>query len=250
VFEDAYVIPLVDTFDDIKRCLGAVSVELPTAEDFEDSKTVEPSIIDKPVSEVPTIESLESAAPDTSPRKVTQPRKFVCRVDETRPFLNLISCEWSPKFATRRDLDYSIENMPYVEARAELGVEDNVETGGGPGEEESVVRAFMRGHEESDVCLPEADKVEAFCFGANLESLRAETGKVSEPFVAWLDERSFAAGKGRSRSYRGPLTARDLYKELKKPVRPLILTRISKGHGCSCDFILALPLWWTQPFNW
>jgi hypothetical protein len=135
------------------------------------------------------------------------------------PFLNLMPCEWNPKFTTRRKLDYSIENKPYIEARAEIGVEDNVETRAEPGEEESVVRAFMRGPDESDVCLPQADKVEAFCFGANLESLQAEAEKVSEPPVAWLDERSFATGEGRSRTYRGPLTARDLYKELKKPVR-------------------------------
>ena len=131
-------------------------------------------------------------------------------VQASSPFLNLIACEWNPEFATRRDLDYSIENKPDIEARVELGVED-----------ENVVRAFMRGHDESDVCLPQADKVEAFCFGANLESLRAEKGKVSEPLVAWLDERSFAGGKCRSRTYRGPLTARNLYKELKKPVRSL-----------------------------
>jgi hypothetical protein len=153
------------------------------------------------------------------------------------PFLNLMPCEWNPEFATRRDLDYNIENKPYVEARAELGVKG------------SVVRVFMRGPGESDVCLPQADKVEAFCFGANLESLRAETGKASEPLVAWLDERSFAAGKGRSRTYRGPLTARNLYRELKKPVRCLILTPISKAMEAHVLFTLALPLWCIQLFD-
>jgi hypothetical protein len=152
--------------------------------------------------------------------------------------MNLIpSCEWNLEFATRRDLNCSIENKPYIEARAELGVED-----------ESVVRAFMRGPDESDVCLPQADKVAAFCFGANLEFLRAEIRKVSEPLVAWLDERSFA-GEGCSRTYRGPLTAHDLYRELKKPVRCLTLTP-SKGHRTSCDFTLALPTRRLQPFDW
>jgi hypothetical protein len=121
---------------------------------------------------------------------------------------DLIPCEWNPEFARRRDLNYSTENKPYVETRAELGVED-----------ESVIRAFMRGPDDSDACLPQADKVEAFCFGANLESLRAEKRKVDEPLVAWLDERNFARGKACSRTYRGPLTSRDLYTELKKPVR-------------------------------
>jgi len=101
-------------------------------------------------------------------------------------------------------------------------LEDNVENRAEPSEEESIIRDFMRGPDESDVCLPQADKVEAFCFGANLELLRAEKleGNVEEPFVALLDERSFAAGEGKgpSRTYRGSLTARDLYRELKKPV--------------------------------
>jgi hypothetical protein len=154
--------------------------------------------------------------------------------------------EWYPKFATHRDLDYSIENKPHIEYRAEVGVEDNAEARGEPGEEENVIRAFMCGPDESDVCLPQADKVEAFCFGASLKSLRAETGKVSEPLAAWLDERSFAGEKRYSRTYREPLTALDLYKELKKPVR--FLTPISKGHGSLCDFTLALPPWWIQPF--
>jgi hypothetical protein len=152
---------------------------------------------------------------------------------------NLTPFEWNPEFATRRDLDYSIENKPYIEARAELGVED-----------ESVVRAFMRGPDGSDDCLHQVDMIEAFCFGANLESLRAEKRKVSELPNTWLDERSFAGGGGRSRTYRGPLTARDLYKELKKPVRCLPLTPISKGSfEAYCDFTLALPVWHIQPFD-
>lgn len=158
--------------------------------------------------------------------KVKEDGKESEPVQVASPFLNLMQCEWNPKFATRRDLDYSIENKPHIEARAELVAEDNAETPAESGEEESVVRAFMRGPDESDVCLPQADKVEAFCYGANLTSLREKAEKASEPLVAWLDERSFAAGKGRRRTYRGPLTARNLYKELKKPVRYLILAPI------------------------
>jgi hypothetical protein len=142
-------------------------------------------------------------------------------IQASNSFLNLIPCEWNSEFATRRDLDYNTENEPYIEWRAKLGVEDNVETPAEPGEEENAVRDFMRRPYESDVCAPQADKVENFCYGANLKSLQAEEGKASEPLqhVAWLDERSFEGGIGRSRTYRGPLTARDLYKELKKPVR-------------------------------
>ncbi|KAF4629532.1 hypothetical protein G7Y89_g8613 [Cudoniella acicularis] len=138
-----------------------------------------------------------------------------------RPFLNLITCEWNPQFATRGQINYDTENKPWIESRAELGAEDDGETHAEPGENENDIRAFMHGPDESDVCLPRVDRMGAFCFGASLESLQAEKleGKVRDPYVAWLDERSFATGekKGRPRTYRGPLTARDLYRELKKP---------------------------------
>jgi hypothetical protein len=153
--------------------------------------------------------------------------------------MNLIPCEWNPEFATRRDLNYCIENKPYIEARAELGIED-----------ESVVLAFMRGPDESDVCLPQVDKVKAFCFGANLEFLREEKGKVSEPLVAWLDERSFAGGEECSRTYRGPLTARDLYRELKKPVRCSARNPpFQRTIEAYVAFTLALSMWWIQPLD-
>jgi hypothetical protein len=51
--------------------------------------------------------------------------------------MNLIPCEWNPEFATRRDLDCSTENKPYIGWRAQLGVEDNVEARAAPGEEEN-----------------------------------------------------------------------------------------------------------------
>ncbi|KAE9375126.1 hypothetical protein N431DRAFT_402425 [Stipitochalara longipes BDJ] len=74
----------------------------------------------------------------------------------------------------------------------------------------------MKGKDESDACLPRADKVEEYCFGATLKALQTEKGEVGGP-IAWLDERSSAEGKERARSYRGLLTARSLYQELMKP---------------------------------
>lgn len=118
---------------------------------------------------------------------------------------------WDSDFAIRRDdLDYETANTPYVEWPA-LGL----------GDDEGVVRTFMKAPDESDVCTPQADKVEAFCAGTSLQSLRTEKWKGNKPLpqVALLDERSFKDGAGRSRTYRGPLTAHGLYQELKKPVR-------------------------------
>jgi hypothetical protein len=138
-----------------------------------------------------------------------------------RPFPSLIFCRWDPKFSTRRELNHSIENRPHIEARADLKAQHAVETPTEPGKQESIIREFMRGPDESDVCLPKADKVEAFCFGANLELLESEKGEANEALIAWLDDRSFAEDevKGRPRTNRGPLTALNLYRELKKPVR-------------------------------
>jgi hypothetical protein len=125
---------------------------------------------------------------------------------EPSPCLNLVPCEWNPIFATRRqDIKEANENEQFIETRE---VED------------SVVRCFMKSPDESDacLCLPRADKVEGVCFGASLEDLQAEKGEPSKRSVAWLDERSSAAGKEHARAYRGPLTAPRLYQELKRPV--------------------------------
>ena len=124
---------------------------------------------------------------------------------------------WDSDFTIRRDdLDYETENTPYVEWPA-LGPENPSDADA----DEGVVRTFMKAPDESDVCMPQADKVEEFCAGTSLQSLRTEKWKGNKPLpqVALLDERSFKDGAGRSRTYRGPLTAHGLYQELKKPVR-------------------------------
>jgi hypothetical protein len=57
-------------------------------------------------------------------------------------------------------------------------------------EDETVAPAFMRGPDESDVCAPQVDKVEEFCFGANLESPPSrERGKSANPsLLGWMVE--------------------------------------------------------------
>jgi hypothetical protein len=138
-----------------------------------------------------------------------------------RQFLHLNSCEWNPKFSTRQDLNYECENLLWVEVLARLEMEDNDETDKDPGEE-SVIRKFMRGPDDPDVCSPQADKVGSICGGVTLELLQRDKleGDETEPLVALLLQRSVTFGerKGRPRQYRGPLTARNLYRELKKLV--------------------------------
>jgi hypothetical protein len=136
--------------------------------------------------------------------------------------LNLVPSGWDPLFTTPRDLDYVVENKSWVEIRAGIGAEDEDDTEADSGAEENLVREFMGGADEHEVCLPWADKVEAFCVEASLKALCADIseGEVKERFVALLDQRSVTAGEreGRSRHYHGPLTARTLYREMKKPV--------------------------------
>jgi hypothetical protein len=139
-----------------------------------------------------------------------------------RPFLHLKSCEWNQLFSTRQDLNYECENLLWVEVLAGLEMGDNDETDVDPGSEESVIRKFMRGPDDPNVCSPRADKVGSICEGVTLELLQRykPEGGVAEPLVALLLERSVTFGerKGRPRQYRGPLTARNLYRDLKKPV--------------------------------
>jgi hypothetical protein len=118
---------------------------------------------------------------------------------------------WPPEFRKRRDIDISLENKPYIESFGELTETDD--------EDQGVIRAFMRHPGDSDICQPAADLVEKYCSGRTLETLRAErTGlELNQlPRVALLDERCFQDGEQGSRAYRGPLTAYELYRELKK----------------------------------
>jgi hypothetical protein len=119
------------------------------------------------------------------------------------PFRNLAPAEWNSIFESRRgDIDYAIENKPLIAGR-DL--------------EDSVVRCFMKSKDESDACLPRSQKVEAYCRGATLDALQEEEVDVGGP-NSWLDERSYAGGKEQARGYRGLLTPRSLYHELRRPV--------------------------------
>jgi len=135
--------------------------------------------------------------------------------------------EWKDDFSRREnDLDLQTENTPYIEwgdklrddcdgETPQLSGEDQEDNNEEPDEEDNVIRKFMRGHHEPDDCLPRADKVEGFCIGANLESLKQGKGTDCKALhVALLDERS----REGARRNRGPLTASGLYWELKRPV--------------------------------
>lgn len=139
--------------------------------------------------------------PITMHRANSQGYRFV---QPTTASLTLIPDEWNPIFETdRQDLEYLTENKPLIEGR-EI--------------DESIVRTFMQGPDDSDICHPQADKVEAYCFGASLDCLRKGGESTLRP-NAYLDERSFLGGGEpcRSRLHGMPLTSFDLYRELSKP---------------------------------
>lgn len=134
-------------------------------------------------------------------------------------------CKWKAQFAKRRKLDYKTENKSYLQWWADIPEDDEnpevaEESSAGDEPEESCVRVFMTALEGSNVNVPQADKIEEFCSSATLEQLCAENGERSamHSSVAWLDERGMKGGVLRARPYRSPLTARELYHELKKPV--------------------------------
>jgi hypothetical protein len=134
-------------------------------------------------------------------------------------YSNLAPAEWNPIFETRRDdIDYAAENKALIDGR-DL--------------EDGVVRCFMKSRDESDACLPRADRVEEYCFGATLDALEAEKGEEDEP-NAWLDERSSAGGKEQAREYRGLLGPRTLYQALKRPVSDSETRRLFTSRLLTC----------------
>lgn len=110
---------------------------------------------------------------------------------------------WPAEFRRRRELDYAMENVPYVKA-AELA------------HDETMVGWFMQEPEGYDDGLsPRVDIVTNLCRG---KSPRAVQEQQEAPIVAWLDERSFENGQCLPRAYQGPLTAGKLYSLLNRPV--------------------------------
>jgi hypothetical protein len=139
------------------------------------------------------------------PAKVGEGGEGSESIRPANPFLNLTAREWDPILATRRDnLDYASENMPLIE-----GLDLDLKDGS--------IECFMKSSNESDTCFARVEKVREYCFSASLEALTAGKGNIGGP-VAWLDERSSAGNMERVRAYRGPLTARQLYQKLKRPV--------------------------------
>ncbi|KIX10230.1 uncharacterized protein Z518_01311 [Rhinocladiella mackenziei CBS 650.93] len=128
-----------------------------------------------------------------------------------------MNIEWNPEFLKRRKLNHKSENKPFLEtiAEIEIGTESLAGTPARPIELDHAIPQFIREHDQSEICTPEADMILAFCNNSNFESLL--NGRGNNAKCALLDERNFKGGGVQVRTQKGPLTALELYKALKKP---------------------------------
>ncbi|KIW10306.1 hypothetical protein PV08_11268 [Exophiala spinifera] len=104
----------------------------------------------------------------------------------------------------------TMHTSPHVAHDSEISSK-GLQKGGSDGL--SMIRAFMRDHETPDYLRPQMDIVEEFCHGAEFSVLQSEQEAVSFKRTAWLGE----GGTGWYSSYSSLLTARELYKALKRP---------------------------------
>lgn len=138
----------------------------------------------------------------------------------TQALRSILNSDWSPEFSKRRELHCEAENQILLETIAEVGSEHRVGSRSRLVELEDSIKRFMQGHHGSDIVTPEADIVLAFCYDSSFERLLEEPETVNRSLQqnAWLDDRNFRDGGVQARAQKGPLTALELYTELKKPV--------------------------------
>jgi hypothetical protein len=126
---------------------------------------------------------------------------------------------WNLVFSEPQYIESQTENKSLLEIIAGAECEDEVGSLAWLNELENAIREFMRGN-ESDICTPEADIVLAFCSASSFEKFFQRRGTADKALqqVALLDERNFREGGVQARAQKGPLTALELYEQLKKPV--------------------------------
>jgi hypothetical protein len=120
--------------------------------------------------------------------------------------MGLAEYVWDPVFETRRLFDIASENTPYIQVLSQW---DRLE---------DAIQAFIRrGDDISERFETMVRDFKAFCAGASIEGLETGRGFTSTS-KSLLDDKCTEDGLVSSRPYLGPLTPRDLYRELKKKV--------------------------------
>ena len=163
--------------------------------------------------------------------------------------LKLLARSWPREFTTRRNFYREGENQPYVDwlgglhgsheddcdphssSDGEDGplnkCNEHLDDGKGTDVDSHYtnVRLFMEWR-ETDIHLPryhdQAEQVARFCKQAGFNAREKERTHKEEKNVAWLDDRNNAdpdsMPRGRCRPFLGPLTAKQLTKELRRKV--------------------------------
>lgn len=219
VFGDAYVIPMVDTFDDIKRCIGAKAVELPTAKDFKVQETNETPDI-QPVIEKPAGRTNRRPDADILQKSAFQPPGL-----QTPPYS---TCADSHLDNWGIDFHELETNEPSCEPICERNMWPTIFLSPRNFREDSWRECHRYPYSDDDLDyfeLPgcdanqfKVDVLKDFCRGINLEDLENGTGAAGSRRAIWLDDRDNAPGGGTRviQSYENPLTATGLCRALRR----------------------------------
>jgi hypothetical protein len=196
---DAYVIPLLDTLDDIKLCVGAISVELPSNNDFPSER-----------SNVPRVEDSTREVPFRNARSVetSSVSSTVVSQSATPPVPHKSRSEWfvkrwRPEFSIDRGFE---DQRSWFEMNKYMGLEGS--------DIDIVLNSFGE-------LIPYriAPEVAAFGQDARLDDLESGKGLAGLRRAAWLDDRScMFTDCSCARQYWNPLTATGLYTALRERV--------------------------------
>ena len=145
--------------------------------------------------------------------------RFQTDLEAARAAYPFLIFSWKPEFSRRRPIDYSVDNVSYLEQVA-YSIQDEESDSTEPLEDqEGLLRLFMNGgYEQFHVMNDEI--ILDFCRTSNFANIRAGTVGSNDKSrkVAWLDEKAFLNGAVLPKRTTKALTASELYRELKKPV--------------------------------
>jgi hypothetical protein len=124
------------------------------------------------------------------------------------------SFRWHKEFTTRQKIDGSSENKPYIELfESNSGTNSNYHC-----TDDNMMRIFMRESED----LRHRKIIEHFCGRTPFGDLKLGTAENTIHPVALLDDRNdtgvILLPRGQCRPFKGPLTQRELYTELRRKV--------------------------------
>jgi hypothetical protein len=229
---DAYIIPALDTFSNIRDCMGAVAVQLPTVQDIQDrasqhshypehARSPHEGHIDRRLRQLDlsatrnndTSKAISTAA--TLPATIlepTVPRSSVEENPHTEGREGLQARCWYPGFSKRGNID---KHIPYNK---------NDET---TNREQDTLNLLPSDYQEYFPSC-RAEEVMDFCRSELSNTKFHHLGVViGSPDTAWLHDQEYTTGF--ARPYTTRLTANQLKVELSQKVRQLRF-QVQLGH--------------------